>query len=268
MASDPASATSDRLQLDACALYRALTSGATSVNGCDQEKEPALGGKLLYAGELDSHGRAMVIAGNVSGCATLATTAEPTVQKLVIRDGVVDFVVTSLDEALRVLKNEVRKRATVAVCVSEAPSIVEREMIERGVLPDLVFAGVPGEERRMPHFGVRSREIRGAERESSQAVITWQVAQAPARWMAKLDETALGCLASDWRAQRWIRLSPRYCGRMAQAQRALYCDPESAEKIIAGFMARVRAGEIETEVAASLLIDGETKLFRLSPAAV
>ena len=42
----------------------------------------------------------MVIAGNVSGCATLAATADLAVQKLVIRDGVVDFVITSLDEAL------------------------------------------------------------------------------------------------------------------------------------------------------------------------
>ncbi len=244
-----------------------MSGGATSVNSRDREKVPTLGGNLLYAGELDSHGRAMVIAGNVSGCATLAATAEPTAQKLVIRDGVVDFVVTSLDEALRVLKNEIRKRATVAVCVSEAPSTVEREMIERGVLPDLVFAGVPCEGRSMPHFGVGSREIRCAEPASSRAVVTWQVAHAPARWMAKLDEIALDCLASDWRAQRWIRLSPRYCGRMAQAQRTLYCDPESAEKIIAAFTAKVRAGEIEIEVAASLLIDGETKVFRLSPTA-
>ncbi len=236
-------------------------SDATSGNGCDQERVPTLGGNLLYAGELDSHGRAMVIAGNVSGCATLAATAEPTAQKLVIRDGVVDFVVTSLDEALRVLKNEIRKRATVAVCVSKAPSTVEREMIERGVLPDLVFAGL----ERMPHFGAGTREIRSAKPDSSWAAITWQVAQAPARWMAKLDEIALDCLATDWRARHWIRLSPRYCGRMAQAQRAFYCDPESAEKIIAAFTAKVRAGEIETEVAASLLIGGETKVFQLSP---
>ena len=34
-----------------------------------------------------------------------------------MRDGVIDFLVTSLDEALRILKNEMRKRTAVAVCV-------------------------------------------------------------------------------------------------------------------------------------------------------
>ena len=106
-----------------------------------------------------------MIAGNVAGCATLAATAEPAAQKQAIRDGVVDFLVTSLDEALRILKNEIRKRATVAVCVG-APSTVEREMIERGVLPDLVFAGV-GAHRRTSALG--TREIRSAKPDSSWA---------------------------------------------------------------------------------------------------
>src|ERR1700687_4760167 len=94
LASDPAPATSNSLQLEAYGLYCALVRGAASVNAVNRKAEPSLGGKLLYAGELDAHGCAMVIAGNVSGCATLAATADLAVQKLVIRDGVVDFVVT------------------------------------------------------------------------------------------------------------------------------------------------------------------------------
>ena len=84
------------------------------MNDCDQETEPNLGGKLLYAGELDVHGQAMAIAGNVSGCATLGgdcgiDDAEAGYSRC--RRG---FCGTSLDEALRILKNEVRKRATVS----------------------------------------------------------------------------------------------------------------------------------------------------------
>jgi urocanate hydratase len=265
LASDPASANSHSLQLEAYGLYRALT--LTDVSGGDELTETTLGGTLLYAGELDGHGRAMVIAGNVSGCGTLAATADVSAQKQAVRNGAVDFLVSSLDEALRILKNEIRKRAAVAVCVGAAHVAVESEMIERGVLPDLVFAGVPGEERRMPHFGVGSRQIRCAAPDSNYAFVAWQLAQAPARWTAKLDEIALDCLASDWRAQRWIRLSPRYCGRSSLAQRAFYCDPESAEQIVTRFAEKVRGGEIETEVVASLLIDGETRVFRLSPVA-
>ena len=80
-------------------------------------QEPTLGGKLLYIGELDPAGRALAVAGNIAGVASLCASADPAIQKQAVRDGVVDFLVTSLDEALRILKNEIRKREPVAVCV-------------------------------------------------------------------------------------------------------------------------------------------------------
>src|SRR3954447_15148632 len=75
--------------------------------------EPCLGGKLLYAGNLDENGRALVIAANIAEAASLCASADPVAQKNAMRDGVVDFVVTNLDEALRILKNEIRKRQGV-----------------------------------------------------------------------------------------------------------------------------------------------------------
>ncbi len=78
------------------------------------------------------------MAANIAGAASLVATADRAAQKQAIRDGVADFLVNSLDEALRILKNQLRKRETVAVCVGLAPEAVEREMQERGVLPDLL----------------------------------------------------------------------------------------------------------------------------------
>jgi urocanate hydratase len=77
--------------------------------------------------------RALVVAGNIAGAATLTVTSDVDAQKHAVRDGTVDFLVTSLDEALRILKNEIRKGATVAVRVGEPLEDVEREMVERGV---------------------------------------------------------------------------------------------------------------------------------------
>ena len=119
----------------------------------DHDAELDLGGNFLYAGALDGRSRAMVIAGNVAGCATLAVAEDPAAQKLAMRDGVVDFVVTSLDEALRILKNEIRKRNAVAVVLPASRDAVEREMLERGVLPDLLFAGQREGARQVCHFG-------------------------------------------------------------------------------------------------------------------
>ncbi len=116
------------------------------IQAADQDsasgQEPTLGGKLLYAGALDGDGRALLIAGNIAGAASLAASADPSVQKQAVRDGVVDFLVTSLDEALRILKNEIRKRETVAVCVAVDPPAIEREILARGVTPDLLRASL------------------------------------------------------------------------------------------------------------------------------
>ena len=80
-----------------------------------------LGGSLLYAGELDRDSRALIVAANIAGAASLAATADRTAQKQALRDGVADFPVNSLDEALRILKNQLRKREPVAVCVGLRP---------------------------------------------------------------------------------------------------------------------------------------------------
>ena len=102
------------------------------------DPESGLGGRLFYAGELDEEGRALIVAANIAGAATLAASADRAAQKQAIRDGVADFLVNSLDEALRILKNQLRKRETVAVSVTMKPAAMEREMNERGVAPDLV----------------------------------------------------------------------------------------------------------------------------------
>lgn len=265
MALDSVSPTFDSSQLEANAFYCALTRSTSLSASIDSDGKPSLGGKLLYAGELDARGRALVIAGNVAGCATLAATADAAVQKQSIHDGVADFLVNSLDEALRILKNEIRTRKTVAVCVGVAPDSIEQEMKERGVQPDLVF-GRRDQQRTMLQFGAGSREVQLIEADSGRAFLTWRVAHAPARWMPKLDAIALECLASDSWERRWIRLSPRYCGRAASAQRTLYCDAQIAEKIISSIYASVQHGEVGVEVAASLLIGDDTKVFRI-PAA-
>ena len=120
-------------------LYAGLIRTAESDPVSDREW--GLAGKLFYAGDLDGVGSALVVAANIAGAATLTASADIATQKQAIRDGVIDFLVTSLDEALRILKNELRKGETVAVCVGKPPEEIEYEMVERGVLPDLLPPG-------------------------------------------------------------------------------------------------------------------------------
>ena len=260
--SDTAPANTESLQLESFCLYRVLMR---DVKG-DHDAELDLGGKFLYAGALDACSRAMVIAGNVAGCATLAVAEDSAVQKLAMRDGVVDFVVTSLDEALRILKNEIRKRNAVAVSVTGEPDAVEREMLARGVLPDLLFAGQREGPRQVCHFGPSEQEVHLDTPDTGVAMISWQVERAPAQWMARLDAIAIDCLREDRPASRWIRVGPRYFGRMAQGQRALYCDAFTSNEIVRRFGDAVESGGIGTKVSMSLRIGGEAKDFQFVPA--
>ncbi len=201
--------------------YSALMESAPADAG------EVLGGRLFWAGKLDPDGRALTVAGNIAGAATFAATSEPEAQRSAVRDGIVDFLVNSLDEALRILKNEIRKRETVAVCVAAPLEAVEREMVERGVKPD-VFR------EQVLHAVERTIETKANERAPSdpmsvRTLVTWRVDRAPALWLPKIDAIALQCLgAKDELAKRWLLRSSRYLGRTGQAEHLVWSDREFA----------------------------------------
>jgi hypothetical protein len=228
----------------------------------DQE---SLGGKLFYAGELDEQGRELVIAANIAGAATLVAAADRTAQKQAIRDGVTDFLVNSLDEALRILKNQLRKREAVAVCVGLPPEAVEREMRERGVAPDLLRANLSVAPRHPAHL---LQEGRRTESDSGKitALVTWRVGSATAQWLPKLDEIAIECLgATDGQARRWVRLAPRYLGRLANGLRSLSCNREAAASFIECVRQRVERGEIAVAVEVQSYFSDFPEIFHFRP---
>jgi hypothetical protein len=249
----------------ACAVerfYAALMMFATIDAGASQE--PALGGQLLYAGELDGESRILVAAGNVAGAATLTATADQAMQKQATRDGVVDFLVTNLDEALRILKNEIRKRETVAVCVGQASADVESEMRERGIVPDLVAGRLPGDTNNHAGFAASAKQIEPEAVRDNQSLLAWSVASAPARWMPKLDALALEC-TDDGEARRWLRLAPRYLGRLARGTRVLRCEPDTVQEFIARVDLAVMRGEIGVQVEIEVTRRGIVDRHRFSP---
>jgi urocanate hydratase len=251
-------------------LFAALIQSAAA--GSSPNAKPELGGKLLYAGELDAEGCALTAAANIAGAASLAATADQAVRKQAMREGVVDFLVTSLDEALRILKNEIRKRTTVAVCVADAPEIIEREMRERGVLPDLLRPGAEAATACAAFLSQGARQIQIPHLNKSPALLAWRVAAAPAQWLPKLNGVALDCLQAnteheDWAARRWLRLAPRYQGRQTQGVRLLRCNDETARRFLERVRDQVERGEIEVAVEISLTGPIQTTQHRFSPPA-
>ena len=251
-----------------------LYAGLIQIAG-DQRRpdcEPSLGGKLLYAGELDSAGCALLAAANIAGAASLTATADVAAQKQAIRDGVIDFLVSTLGEALRILKNEIRKGQTVAVCVALPPDQVELEMEELGVLPDLLPPGTVDALRFEVFLRQGARQVNPLAAGDNFAVLTWKVDAAPALWLPKVDAIAHDCLDSfsrrPWSAHRWLRLSPRYLlGRLAPAGRLLRCESGTARAFLDKLAMHVASGKIDVGVEVCLSSKGKSEAHRLSPSA-
>ena len=199
-------------------FYAALTRNLDPVQG--------LGGQLLWAAELDADGCRLVRAANIAGAASLSASADIPAQKHAIREGVVDFMVNSLDEALRILKNQIRKREAVAVGISAAPALIVQQMIDRGVLPDLLPPTV-GDEISIAEFLAQ-----GAKRIELQPLPSQSVFVAFAQPPADFEARALALLSEDDQAtRRWLRLSPRYLGPQARRIRSLCCDQQIATQL-------------------------------------
>jgi urocanate hydratase len=212
---------------EVAAIYRLYAALSAQFEG-----EFGLGGKLLFVGELDDQGCRLVRAANIAGGASLSSTADVARQKQAIRDGVVDFLVTSLDEAVRILKNEIRKRQAVAVCVAANLESVAAEMAERGIAPDL---DRPSDPTSPVHPNASEDAV----------LVAWSVSSAPARWLSRLDEFALECLDPDAAAaRRWIRHAPRYLGGLVRQFRLVSASRDFGSRFVERVRERSAAGEI------------------------
>jgi len=248
---------------DVLDLYCSLIAFATK--GPDADADPSLGGQLLYAGLLDERSRAQLVAANIAGAASLAASGEAGVQRQASRDGVVDFAVTDLDEALRILKNEVRKRETVAVCVGAAPVEVEAEMRERGVAPDMI-SGWVGDPTACFAIAPAAKKIDPVPADNSRALLTWSVATAPAQWLPRLDRLVLDFLDADaWAERRWIRLAPRFLGRMARGMHTVRCDVSVAAEFVARIDQAFVRDEVSVPVEIRVMRRGVSDTHRFAP---
>jgi urocanate hydratase len=94
-------------------------------------------GKLVFTAGEGSAATGLPAAVSIAGGCTLALDPDAAAVKATFRQGGIDFVVNTLDEALRVLKNEVRQHKPLGVGLIAELVPVLAEIAARGVLPDL-----------------------------------------------------------------------------------------------------------------------------------
>jgi urocanate hydratase len=97
-----------------------------------------LEGKLVVTGGMGGMGGAQPLAATMNGAAFLGIDVDPERIKKRLKTGYIDVMVTSLDEALRILKNAVRKgEATSVGLVGNCADLIP-ELAKRGIVPDLL----------------------------------------------------------------------------------------------------------------------------------
>jgi urocanate hydratase len=101
---------------------------------------PDWGGALIVACGLSAGGEQFSIAANIAGAGFLGVDSRPEICRAAMRSGACDFIVNSVDEALRILKNEIRKRKPVSVALSMDEAAALHELLDRGVQPELFTA--------------------------------------------------------------------------------------------------------------------------------
>lgn len=109
----------------------------------DEHLAAQAGGRLLVVFSLSAAGIACAIAGCVAGLAVLLVEAEPEQTKQMLRLGLSDFVVSDLNEALQILKNQIRRAKPISVTLAAPPEPCAQQMVERGLQPEFIAGDWP-----------------------------------------------------------------------------------------------------------------------------
>ncbi len=176
----------------------------------------SLVGKLLLRSGLDGDGLTTIAAASIAGACSLCVEPDGERLREALRAGLCDFVVGPLDEALRILKNELRRGLSVSVGVTAEPKPTLSEMIDRGLQPDLTSLP-PGEP-------LRTFVDRGAlalpehdSPDSSASLIEWSLTTDLARSMPQIARVAAQSLDADRSdtplRRHWLESAPRLLGR-------------------------------------------------------
>ncbi|HUD22358.1 MAG TPA: hypothetical protein VMQ60_05900 [Acidobacteriaceae bacterium] len=213
--------------------------------GLVEEREDWGGGLVLCCSE-GCAASGVPAAVSIAGGATLLLDSDAGAVKSAMRRGELDFVVNTLDEALRALKNEVRQRRPLSVGLTAEVSGTLREMVERGVLPDLLLVGANQQAHAiyqdesigaLQAAGMGLRRMENTDGELSDTGIArrrFKEVYLPAANAAELramDERVLGILPPDDMIRgRWMQRVANYL-REARSGRWVWLTEEELQRL-------------------------------------
>jgi urocanate hydratase len=110
----------------------------TFAAAAQQHFDGTLAGRLVVTGGMGGMGGAQPLAATMNGAAFLGIDVDAERIKRRVKSGYCDVMVTSLDEALRILKNAVRKGEAASVGLVGNCADLIPELAQRGIVPDIL----------------------------------------------------------------------------------------------------------------------------------
>jgi Urocanase Rossmann-like domain len=259
MQDERASITSIPFQMPSIARVRAhygpLCAAAASRFGT-----ASLSGRMLLVDGLAEEGDALLIAASIAGAGSLVLEARPEAVRYCVRNGIVDFAVRTLDEALRILKNEIRKQQPVAVLLESNKAGVLAEMVERGAQPDMI-------RWTRPDPIIEMLKQRGAQpappfdtEPEQKGNVCWSAGEGGGSVLRQVDLLVAGVLPQkDAERQNWIARAPRYLPRAMRLERCVTMSEAEQKALLAAAEERSQQGALASRV--SIDIDGVSRSF-------
>jgi urocanate hydratase len=173
-------------------------------------------GQLIFTAGEGSSTTGLPAAVSIAGGCTLVLDPDAAAVKSVFRQGGIDFVVNTLDEAVRVLKNEIRQHKPLSVGLIAPLQSSLDEMAERGLQPDLDCTTAPTEDLLTPWLAARNLAEMSV----------------PAASLRTLDAQLLELLPpDDITRRRWIERIAHYQRPAPGERRLLWLTPEEARQV-------------------------------------
>jgi hypothetical protein len=228
------------------AHYAALCAAAAQFGAA------SLAGRLLLVDDLRDEGDALLIAASIAGAGSLVLETRTEMVRYCVRNGIVDFAVRTLEEALRILKNEIRKQQPVAVLLEREQTEVLAEMVDRGAQPDFLrWASTdPGPQSYLETLRQRgAHPVPAAQEENLPArEVRWRTETGSAA-LRQLDLLADQVLPRDDLERRnWIARAPRYLPRAFRLERCVRMTAEESAAFLAAIEERARQGALAAKV--------------------
>ncbi len=234
------------------------------------EPKGALAGQFLVSDSLQGESETLPLAALIAGACFLGMDPNVEVARDMLRHGRCDFVVNSLDEALRILKNELRQKKPVAVCLSGDVPLFIQEMADRGVAPQLLLHVLPVAEypafARLRETGTKLCEaaslahLQGRAGNADGELTRWELPKGTSTMLARLDAVAREVIpASNRKRRRWLEAASRYLPRATPPARIASLTSAELERFVDGISARLMSGDVAGPV--SLTVDGQTMVL-------